>query len=252
MSDLITLQREDDGVAVLHLNDTDGGNALSETFVELLTAKLAELSSDAEAKVCVVRGGEEIFCAGGDKSMLAALAAGEVAATDIMISRALLEVPIPTIAAMEGHAVGGGLTLGLCCDMVLMARESSYGCSFMNMGFTPGMGTTRLLQLAVGEYVAAEMMYGGQYFRGSHFEGTAQVNAIVPKDKLLRRAMKLARRIADKPRKSLELLKRSLSLVKRQAFEEARTSESFMHEISFSLEETAQLIEDNYKELDRG
>jgi hypothetical protein len=58
--------------------------------------------------------------------------------------------------------------------------------------------------------------------------------------------MKMAARIADKPRKSLELLKRSLSLAKRRAFEDARTSESFMHEISFALDETAKLIEDNY------
>jgi polyketide biosynthesis enoyl-CoA hydratase PksI len=240
----ITLTRDERGIAVLEMND--GANALSAPFVHLLTQKLEEVSADDATKVLVLRGHAEIFCSGGDKSMLAALASGEVAATDIMVSRAVLEVPIPTIAAMEGHAVGGGLTLALCCDMMLMASESNYGCSFMNMGFTPGMGTTRLLQLAVGDFVAAEMMYGGQYFRGSHFEGLSQANYVLPKDRVWGRAMKMAARIADKPRKSLELLKRSLSLAKRRAFEDARTSESFMHEISFALDETAKLIEDNY------
>jgi polyketide biosynthesis enoyl-CoA hydratase PksI len=244
----ISLTRGDDGIAVLHMCDIEGSNALSESFVHLFTEKLAVVADDALAKVLLLRGTDAIFCSGGDKSMLTALASGDIAATDIMVSRALLEVPIPTIAAMEGHAVGGGLTLGLCCDMLLMARESNYGCSFMNMGFTPGMGTTRLLQLAVGDYVAAEMMYGGRYFRGSHFEGLSQANYVLPKSKLWPRAMKLARRIAEKPRKSLELLKRSLSISKRQAFEEARTSESFMHEISFAQEETLKLIEDNYQE----
>ncbi len=244
---LITLERDEDGIAVLALCDEEGNNALSEPFVELLLEKLEQLSNDSEAKVLVIKGLDEVFCSGGDINMLRALAKGQIAATDIMLSRAVLEIPIPTIAAMQGHAVGGGLTLGLCCDIVLMARASSYGCSFMNMGFTPGMGTTLLLQAAVGEFLAAEMMLSGRYYRGSHFEGRSLINYIVPASRVMHRAMKIARSMADKPRKSLELLKRSLSLNKRLAFERARTSESFMHEISFAQEETAALIEENYE-----
>ncbi len=246
--DLIVLERDDDGIAVLTMRDEKRRNALSAQFVEQLTDQLAALSADRQAKVCVVCGLEEQFCSGGDKQMLLDLASGKVTATDIMLSRAMIEVPIPTIAAMAGHAVGGGLALGLCCDVVLMGRESSYGCSFMNMGFTPGMGTTGLLQLAVGEYIAAEMMFGGQFFRGSHFEGRSGINYVLPREKVVPKAMKIAQRIADKPRASLELLKRNLSLGKRQTFEQARTDESFMHEISFSLEETKALIEAHYHE----
>lgn len=244
----IRLERDDRGVAVLSMQDPEGKNTLGESFVELLTERLTELSEDRDAKVCVLTGLPDVFCAGGDKDMLMNLAKGEVAATDIMVSRAVLEVPIPMIAAMAGHAVGGGLTLGLCCDIVLMAKESSYGCSFMNMGFTPGMGTTRLLQMAMGEFVAAEMMYGGQFFHGSHFEGRSNINHVLPSEKVQGRAVKIARRIADKPRHALELLKRSLSLPKRQAFEEARTTESFMHELCFSREETLALIQERYEE----
>jgi polyketide biosynthesis enoyl-CoA hydratase PksI len=239
---------EDDGIAVLTMNDPQERNALGESFVEQLTETLAALE-DERIRVCVLRGAEDIFCAGGHKDMLVALASGEVAASDIMVSRAVLEVPVPIIAAMEGHAVGGGLTLGLCCDIVMMAEESSYGCSFMNMGFTPGMGTTRLLPLAMGEYVAAEMMYSGQFFRGKQLVGRAHVNGIYPKAKVFARAMKLARAIAEKPRGSLLLLKRSLSIGKRQLFEEARTSESFMHELSFAQKETKELIEEYYPKL---
>jgi polyketide biosynthesis enoyl-CoA hydratase PksI len=244
----IRLERDDRGVRVLTMSDTEGKNTLSASFVELLVERLEEVSEDPEAKVCVLAGLPDIFCAGGDKDMLLNLAKGEVAATDIMVSRSVLEVPIPVIAAMAGHAVGGGLTLGMCCDVLVMAKESSYGCSFMNMGFTPGMGTTRLLQMAVGPFIAAEMMYGGQYFRGSHFEGRTQVNHVVARDKVLGLAMKIARRVADKPRHALELLKRDLSLDKRRAFEAARTTESFMHELCFSREETLALIQERYEE----
>jgi len=244
--DLISLERDDDGIAVLRMQDEKRRNALGADFVEQLTDKLEELSADRTAKVVVLCGTAEQFCAGGDKKMLLDLANGQVTATDIMLPRAIIEVPISTIAAMAGHAVGGGLALGLWCDVVLMGRESSYGCSFMNMGFTPGMGTTQVLQLAMGEYIAAEMMYGGQFFRGAHFEGRTLVNYVLPRDKVEPKAMKIAARFAEKPRASLELLKRNLSLGKRRLFEQVRTDESYMHELSFSFEETKALIEAHY------
>jgi len=238
--------REEEGIVVLQMCDEQHKNALSDDFVGELEAPLAELAADREARVIILAGLPEVFCAGGHQDTLLKLARGEITTTDLMLSRAVLELPVPTIAAMEGHAVGGGLTLGLCCDIVLMARQSRYGCSFMNMGFTPGMGTTRLLQLAVGEYLAAEMMYGGQFFRGNHFEGRGGINYVLPRTQVQSKALAIARRIADKPRFALELLKRSLSLAKRDAFERARTSETMMHEICFARPETVAMIEENY------
>lgn len=243
---LITLHEEESGIVILQMQDQAKKNALGTVFVEKLTEALHQVAQRAEVRVCVLRGLEEVFCAGGDEEMLLALAQGKIVASDIMLSRTMLEVPIPTIAVMEGHAVGGGLTLGLCCDIVMMARESRYGCSFMNMGFTPGMGTTRLLALAVGEYIAAEMMLGGQFFRGAHFEGRSQINYILPREQMWRKAMQVAAAIAEKPRFALEMLKRDLSLKKRRLFEEARTNEVPMHQYCFALPETAQRIQENY------
>ncbi|MBI4700511.1 MAG: enoyl-CoA hydratase/isomerase family protein [Deltaproteobacteria bacterium] len=245
---LCAVARDEAGIVVVTMQDEAGSNALGAALVAELTARLAEIGADRQAKVCVLCGLPGVFCSGGDKKMLLDLAQGRTAAADIMVSRAVLEVPVPTIAAMEGHAVGGGLTLGLCCDLVLLARQSSYGCNFMNLGFTPGMGTIRLLELAVGPFVAAEMMYAGQFFRGSQLEGRSGVNYVLPREKVAWKARQLAQRIAEKPRHALELLKRALSTPKRQAFEEARTTESLMHEICFARPETAQLIEENYDE----
>ena len=236
----------DDGVAVLWLHDEINNNAFTESFVDVMLLQLQEVAQDPSVKVCVFRGLPNVFCAGAHKDLLLELARGSSLPTDIKLSGALLDVPVPTIAAMEGHAVGGGLSLGLCCDMVLMARESRYGCSFMNMGFTPGMGITRLLQDAVGEHIAAEMMFGGQMFKGSHFEQRSKINYVLPKAQVLRKAMSVARRIAEKPRGSVELLKRSLSVRRRQAFEEARTVEAMMHKLSFADPETKRRIQENY------
>jgi polyketide biosynthesis enoyl-CoA hydratase PksI len=243
---LVTLERDGDGIATIALVDSEHKNAFREPFIDELCARLDELQADEQARVCLLRGLPEVFCAGADESLLLELAAGTMAATDIVLPKLVLDLPIPVIAAMEGHAIGGGLALGLCCDVVLMARESRYGCSFMNMGFTPGMGTTRLLDVAVGEYLAAEMMYGGQLFKGSHFADRAGVNYVLPRAELWPRALEVARRIAEKPRFALSLLKRTLSLRRRQAFEESRGVESMMHELCFARPETAEQIRESY------
>ncbi len=245
----IELSPLEDGITLLHLNDREGKNTFSEPFIEELMASLTELGQDRETRVCIIRGLEEVFCAGASQEVLADLAGGAMTASDILLPKFLLDLPMPTIAAMEGHAVGGGLAMGLCCDVVLMARESRYGASFMNMGFTPGMGSTRLIQLAFGEYLANEMLFGGQLFKGSHFEGRGSINAVLPKDKVWKRALRIARGFAEKPRGSLETLKRYLSLPRRQAFEETRTVETLMHQVSFAQPETARLIKEYWDQV---
>ncbi len=238
----------DGGVARLHMQDRSGGNAFSRAFVDDLVAALLAVGNDERANVCVIEGLPEVFSAGGDRSLLLELANGTVAPYDLLLTRTLLEVPIPTIAAMAGPAVGGGFIFGIACDIVVLASTHRYGCNFMELGFTPGMGTTRLLQRAVGEYVAAEMMYGCQYMRGRDIGDRGLINHVVAPEKVERKAMSVARRIADKPRAALRLLKRSLSLARRQAFTEALTIESMMHEICFAAPETRRRIAENYRE----
>ena len=242
----VTLEPLEPGVVVLQMQDLQGKNAFSEPFVEELLACLDRLDRDEEVKVCLVRGVEDVFCAGAPRELLLRLADGEVAPTDIVLSQRMLELPVPAIAAMEGHATGGGLALGLCCDVVLLARESSYGCSFMNLGFTPGMGITSLLEEAVGPYLAREMMLGGQYFRGSRLEGRCQLNGVLAREKVWPRALAVARRMADKPRHALELLKRQQAVARLQRFQAARTTEAQMHKICFDQPETRQRIKDEY------
>ena len=248
---LVSLTYEDEGIAVLRLQDEINKNMLNSSLLPQLKAQLREMAQDRTIKVAIFCGLPEVFCAGADREMLFELSAGNTASKDIILPRLVLDLPVPTIAAMEGHAIGGGLALGLCCDMVLMARESRYCCSFMNLGFTPGMGITRLLQLAVGEYVANEMLYGGQFFRGSHFENTATINYVLPKAKVYSKAYHLAQRIAEKPRFALEALKGYLSLPRRRAFEETLTVEALMHQRCFAQPGSNERILENYACLEK-
>ena len=93
---LITLHEEEQGIVILQMQDQAKKNALGTAFVEKLTEALHQVAKRSDARVCVLRGLEEVFCAGGDEEMLLALAQGEIVASDIMLSRTMLEVPIPT------------------------------------------------------------------------------------------------------------------------------------------------------------
>ncbi len=238
----------EEGIARLQMQDREGQNAFGRAFVDELVAALTAVGEDTRTCVCVIEGLPEVFSAGGDRSLLLELAGGKLAPYDLLLTRTLLEVPVPTIAAMAGPAVGGGFIFGIACDIVVLASSHRYGCNFMELGFTPGMGTTRLLQRAVGEYVAAEMMYGCQYMRGKDIGERGLINHVVAPERVQTKAMAVARRIADKPRAALRLLKRSLSLPRRQAFTEALTVESMMHEICFAAPETRRRIAENYRE----
>lgn len=247
MSDAaVRLEVDDRGIATVVMGDASGQNAMSPAFVRELSETLAELAARADARVAVLLGLPEVFSSGASRDMLEAILDGKVAPSDIVLSKAVLDLPIPVIAAMEGHAVGGGLALGLCADIILLARESSYGCNFMNLGFTPGMGTTRLLEHVLSPAIAHEMMYTGQFFHGSHFEGRSGFNYILPRAQVRAKAMDLGARIAEKPRIAVEALKRVLATPKRQAFEQTRTAETMMHAITFAGPDVRRLIEENY------
>jgi polyketide biosynthesis enoyl-CoA hydratase PksI len=245
-SSLVRFEPQPDGTAVVAMVDAEGKNAMSERFVHELCGALAAASAWAPLKVVVLKGLPEIFSSGASLEMLRALCEGGVAPTDILLAKAVLDVPVPVIAAMEGHGVGGGLALGLAADVVMIARESRYGATFMNMGFTPGMGMTRLLTHVVSPAIAAELLFSGELKKGAWFEGRSGFNAILPRAEVLPRALDLAGRIAEKPKKALEILKRTLSIGRRKAFEESHTLESMMHMLSFSGPDVLRRIEEQH------
>lgn len=248
MTDPVVHSRVEDGILQIEMRDAEGKNALSRGFVDQLVAALEIAHTKRDVRVTVLGGLDEIFCSGAPRELLLELVDGALLPADIALTRSALAVPVPLVTVMKGHATGGGLALGLCGDMVLMAEDSRYGCTFMNMGFTPGMGSTFLLEHVMSPALAHELLYTGELRRGSEFRGCAGVNAILPKNELDARARDLATRIAEKPRPALEKLKRSLSLGRRQAFERGLTLESLMHESSFSDPAVRRRIEDDFHE----
>ncbi len=233
-------------VATLTMQDVERNNVFSHAFVDAFL-KVLDKIEEAQPTVCIIAGLSETFSGGADKESLMELALGKLVVRDLVISERLINARFPIISAMEGHAMGGGLVIGLCSDIVIMANESRYGAVFMNMGFTPGMGTTTLLQSMVGSYIANEMMYTGRRFRGKELasKGTA-VNYILPKAEVMAKARDIANQIAEKNHKSVYLLKYALSAPKKKLLIDARLQEDMMHHISFGYPETRAIIDDVY------
>ncbi len=247
MDSVIDVTVDDRGIAYFHMNDTEGKNIFSDRFINDFLTALEDLEENYQPKVMIIYGLDSVFCGGAEKQTLLDLCDGKIVVKDLVLSERLIATKFPVIAAMEGHAMGGGLVLALCCDIVVAAKESRYGAVFMSMGFTPGMGCTTLLEELVGPFIASEMMYTGKRFKGSEIAGKGtNINYILPKNEVMKKASDIALQISEKNLKSLYLLKYALSAKKKKLLIEARLQEDMMHEISFKLPETRKKIEDLY------
>ncbi len=233
----------DEGVAFVELADPESGNALSATLVNELEQCLRAIGGDESVRAVVLSGRGESFCSGAPLELLEQLCDGEVSPTEILLPARLLELPVPMVVAATGHAVGGGFALAMAADIVVLASECRYGFNFTDLGFTPGMGTTRLAESVLGPALARELLLTGELRRGSEF---ASIVPTRPRAEVLAHASDLARRIADKPRHATSLLKRALSARRRTAFEEALACESLMHQVTFADPATRERIRERH------
>ncbi|MBU1077308.1 MAG: enoyl-CoA hydratase/isomerase family protein [Spirochaetes bacterium] len=247
MSKKIIIKVEENGIAYLKMNDVQRKNVFADDFLDELVQGIDELENKYQPKVCVLHGLEDVFCAGAEKKNLTDLCDGKIHVKDLVVSEKLVGTSFPVIAAMEGHAVGGGLVMAACCDIVIAARESRYGAVFMSLGFTPGMGCTQLLSGLMGPFIANEMMFTGRLFKGKELadKGT-NINYILPKTEVMPKAKDIAGQISEKNIKSIYLLKYALSARKKKLLIDARVHEDFMHRMSFAFPETKRTIEEFY------
>jgi len=243
---LIELENIDEEIIVFSMKDHVNKNTFTENFIKEFLENIEKINSNKNVKAVILRGLPDIFCAGASKEELQKLIVGDVSVKDLVLSEKLLEITVPVIAAMEGGAIGGGLVVGLCSDIVVMAERSMYGGGFTDLGFTPGMGFTRLLQGLTGEYFANEILYTGKLYKGKVFYEKGLVNYVLPKEDVFKKALELAKIISEKPIKTLKVLKYSVNLRKRQLLQEARVHEDFMHSITFNSPDVQKKIKDNY------
>lgn len=185
-------------VAVLTLNQPERRNSLSLELVEGIIAAFDDLEQRDDVGAVVITGAPPAFCAGADLSQL-----GESREEGLRkIYEGFLRAgrsPLPTIAAVNGAAVGAGMNLALCCDIRIAARRARFDTRFLELGLHPGGGHTWMLQRAVGPSVAAALVLFGEVLDGAGAERCGLAWRCVDDDALLETAITIAAKAAAAP-----------------------------------------------------
>ncbi|MEZ5321896.1 MAG: enoyl-CoA hydratase [Microthrixaceae bacterium] len=208
MSQLIV--EHHDRVAVLTLDDPGRRNALNVDLCDEMVAALDSLEADDSVGALVVTGQPPAFCAGADLTQL-----GE--AQDEGLRRIysgflrLAATTIPSIAAVNGAAVGAGMNLALACDVRLAGRSARFDTRFVDLGLHPGGGHTWMMQRIVGPQTAAATILFGQALGPEDAEKVGLVWRTFGDDELLDRAIAMAARAAAAPRGVARRVKESLA-----------------------------------------
>jgi len=167
MSELVSLTGDSSGVRTLTLNDHPRRNAISTEMEPQLAAAVAAVAADAGARVLVVAGAGSAFCAGADLDATFGSAEEPVAELRRRLLRlydsflAIARLEIPTIAAVQGAAVGAGVNLALACDLRIAGPRARFGVTFSRLGLHPGGGASWFLTRAVGRQRALSLLLDG-------------------------------------------------------------------------------------------
>ena len=231
------------GIAQVTMNDPANGNALSARMLAGLRSAFREVSECEGIAVCILAGTPSVFSSGATADTLHGAVAGRVDLAEVELAGAVLEAAVPVVAAVEGHAVGGGLVLAAACDLAILARESRYGATFTRLGITPGMGCTALLEEMVGPSLAREMMYTGRTWRGADLlrRGVPGLQ-VLPRADVLAAALDLARDMCGSTPRVSRLLKQTLAVSRRERVDAALALERAAHRDILEHPETAQVI----------
>ncbi|MDQ7031081.1 MAG: enoyl-CoA hydratase-related protein [Ardenticatenia bacterium] len=189
-----------DGVATVTLNRPEARNALNAELVAALDKALARAAADQAVRVIVLTGaGEQAFCAGGDLSDFAEItgvvARQEATSGFARLLRRFADLPKPVVAAVNGHALGGGFGLVLACDLAVAVEHARLGTPEVRVGLFPMM-VMALLARHVGPKRAFELMFTGTPIPAPHAERLGLINRAVPAEALWEAVAELTGHVA--------------------------------------------------------
>lgn len=211
----LALERRGEHVLVVTLNRPEVRNALNTQMGRDQADLWARIASEPGKLRCVVLtgAGERAFCAGGDLKERDGMSEEAWRAQHEIFERAfmaLAECPLPVIAAVNGHAFGGGLELALCCDFIYAVPGARFALSEVSLGIMPGGMGTQNLPRALGERRAKEVILTARPFSAAEGQEWGLVNRICEPGKLIAEALATAQAIADNAPLSVRQAKKSI------------------------------------------
>ncbi len=227
MSEILTATRGAAGV--IRFNRPEARNALTDAMLLEIRAAMEAWEQDRSIAVVVLTGDEQAFCAGGDVKDTAA--AGMDAFEKYRhrhtqgiwheFMRFLSRFTKPVIAAVEGHALGGGLEVALRCDFIVGSETASLGLTEAKLGLFPILGGAWSLTRAVGERKARELAYTGRRIEAGEALALGILNHVTPAGEAVARAIEIAEEIAASAPLSVMAIKQAINRAGRQNFDEA-------------------------------
>ncbi len=237
-------------IVTLKLNRPETRNSMTPAMGDEIAHAVSELKKDAAVRVVVVRGAGKAFSSGGDLGMLArdtGLVAGGEGPTMAGSPRdfytrflSITELPVPTIAAINGHAIGAGLCLALACDLRIAVRSAKMGLTFTRLGIHPGMGATYFLPRLVGTSRACDLLFTGRVFGAEEAERLGIVNRVAHEDEFEAATRAWAQEIASAGPIAVRLVKRAIYRGVHHSLAEMLDFESLQQSWTFTTEDARE------------
>lgn len=219
MANFLKIER-DGAIVTLTMNQPEARNPLTgNTAVPEFLAACEEIGADMSIRAVIVTGAGSAFCSGGnvkdmqkyeDEALRPIAIRDEYRRGIQRLPLALYYLEVPTIAAVNGPAIGAGCDLACMCDIRIASEQARFAESFIKVGIVPGDGGAWLLPRVVGRSKAAEMSFTGEMLDAQQALACGLVSRVVPAERLLDEARELAGRIAANPGPTLRLTKRLL------------------------------------------
>jgi len=196
----LLVERPSDEVVVLKINRPQVRNALNLDVRIRLADEVTRCGADSKVRCIIMTGSEAAFAAGADIGEMMEATPVEVMARNVQkYWRAITDCPKPIIAAVEGFALGGGLELALCADIIVAGEGAKLGLPEVKVGILPGGGGTQKLARLVGRHRAMLLMMTGRMFGAAEAFSMGVVSEVAPTGQALSRALEIAREIATMP-----------------------------------------------------
>ena len=215
MSDPAVLYRRRDQIGLVTLNRPDVRNSMSPELLDAFSTAIEEAREDTASRCLVLTGSGSCFSAGADLKASMQRTEGDKTPQERSFAMyepflELLDIEVPVVAALNGHAVGGGFGLALLADIRIANQDSKYGANFGRLGIHSGMAISYTLPRIVGAAQAAQMLYTGQLIRGREAKAIGLCNEALPAEQVMPRAWEIAEQIAGAAPLAVKGMKASL------------------------------------------
>ncbi|WP_227878808.1 enoyl-CoA hydratase [Arthrobacter dokdonensis] len=199
-------------VGVITLNRPEALNALNLQLMEEVVSAARSLDKDPDTGAILLTGSDRAFAAGADIKEMSSRTYMDMYLDDWLQGwDGLAAVRTPVIAAVAGHALGGGCELAMMCDFIIAADSARFGQPEIKLGVIPGMGGSQRLTRAVGKAKAMEMILTGRTIDAAEAERIGLVARVVPHDRLLEDALETAKAISEKSAPIVMLAKEAVN-----------------------------------------